>query len=218
MIPLARYVLSDLAHGQRWVAPVLLYMAAVLILDTGSGPLLGTYGDTAACLLPVAIWLTWVSANAEDPIQAGVTAVAVGGPTRARLAKLAVAALATLPLCAFGVVVPLALGNYSGAGGVGRIGAGLAGHVLVAWSGTAIGAWAGRPVLQRAGWVFVLAAGAVLAEILIPHCPPTRQILDIFGADHPGHLARRLGTVTAETVALIAALVAGSLATARSLD
>jgi len=82
---IVRYVAADAMRSQRWVAPVLLFAAAVLIFNTDAGPLLSTYADTAACLLPVAAWLTVVIVNAEDPVLTDVSIVTVGSDVRFRL-------------------------------------------------------------------------------------------------------------------------------------
>lgn len=88
---LLRYLVADIVRGQRWLAPVLVFLVGMTALDAGGGAVLPDYASTAALLLPVAIWLAIVAGNSEDPVQTAITTVTVGSALRVRLAKLAVA-------------------------------------------------------------------------------------------------------------------------------
>jgi hypothetical protein len=213
---LVRYLASDVARSQRWIAPAVLFVAAVAILNADAGPLLTTYADTATCLLPVAIWLTVVVANSEDPTQAAITSVTVGGTTRLRIGKLLVAFLADAGLALVAVLVPVILQTSSGGTTVGDVAAGAVAHLLVAATGVAVGAWLARPLVGRAGWVFVIGVLVVLAQTVVPHAPPTRQVLVLFDQDHPAHLAASSALIGIETIALVLVLTVGALALARA--
>jgi hypothetical protein len=213
---LVRYLSSDVARSQRWIAPAVLFVAAVAIFNADPGPLLTTYADTATCLLPVAIWLTVVVLNSEDPTQAAITSVTVGGATRLRVGKLVVAFLACAVLALVAVLVPVALQTSSGGTSMGDVVAGVVAHLLVAATGVAAGAYLARPLVGRAGWVFVLGVLVVLAQTVVPHAPPTRQILVLFNENRPAHLAASTALVSIETIALVLVLATGALALARA--
>ena len=79
MTPLARYLCSVVVRSQGWLAPVLVFAALcsvdVTIGGASTGNSLPTFATDAALLLPVAIWLTVVVGNCEDPVQAAITVV-----------------------------------------------------------------------------------------------------------------------------------------------
>jgi hypothetical protein len=215
MTGIVRYVAADAARSQRWVAPLLFFAAAVVIFNTDAGPLLTTYADTAACLLPVAAWLTVVVVNAEDPIQTDVSIVTVGNDIQFRLGKLVTAFLACAGLTAASVVAPLVAHDYPGSVTAGDVAAGVAGHLLVAVLGVAVGSLGARPVIRRSGWAFLVLSAACLADIVIPHAPPTRQLLVLFDEDAPHGLARSLTANGAETLVLATAVIAVALSITR---
>jgi hypothetical protein len=55
----------------------------------------------------------------------------------------------------------------------------------------------------------------VLAQTVVPHAPPTRQILVLFNENRPAHLAASTALVSIETIALALVLATGALALAR---
>ncbi|HVX46930.1 MAG TPA: hypothetical protein VHC49_23765 [Mycobacteriales bacterium] len=205
---LIRYLAVDVLRGQRWMAPLLTFLVACTLLDAGGGPVLGDYGSTAAVLLPVTLWLTIVVNQNEDPIQNSITVVTAGGATRVRLAKLAVAFLGAAAMGAFAVLWPLLVKHEVDPG------AGALAHLSTAVVGVGVGALLSRPVLRKTAWAVLIATAVTLGEILIPHCPPGRQILSRLGADHPHDVAATLLLITLESLALggIAALCADRLA------
>lgn len=212
-----RYTLVDAIRAQRWIAPVVLFLAAVAIANSDAGPALTTYADTLTVLLPVGIWLTWSVLNAEDPVQADVSMVTVGNDLRYRLGKLAAAFLACAGLSVVAIATPVAVGAAgASAGSVARVLLeGLVGHVLVAALAVAVGGVTTRPVIGRLAEAFYVAITFTLAEIVIPGAPPVRQLLGAFDRDHPHHLAITLSIAGVETLALSAILVSIALAIAR---
>lgn len=215
-VALLRYLGSDAARSQRWIAPTALFVAACIVFNTDAGPLLTTYADTMVVLFLSAIWITWVVTNSEDPTHASITATAVGGPTRLRLSKLLAAFVACAALAVFAVALPLALQNHPDAASATHVGAGLLGHLLVAAAGVAIGSLLMQPVIQRAGWAFVVASAAFFVEIVVPGFPPLRQVVVAFNADHPNHLARTLALSSVETAVGGAVIVVIALRVARA--
>jgi hypothetical protein len=208
---LLRYLAADVLRSQRWVAPLLAFLGGVAVFNVGGGPLLTTYGDTATVLLPISVWLTVVVANSEDPMQAAVTAVTVGTDDRLRLGKLVTAWAACGLFTAVAVLWPLVVRSYTGTATAGDVAAGVAAHLLVALFGVGVGSLGMRAVLGRVGWTVLVAVALCLADILIPHAPPTRRILELFDDGNAGGLA----VVAPATAAISAALVAVSLGIAR---
>jgi hypothetical protein len=210
-VALLRYLAADVLRSQRWVAPLLAFLGGVAVFNVAGGPLLTTYADTATVLLPVSVWLTVVVANSEDPMQAAITAVTVGGERRLRLGKLAAAWAGCGVLTVVAVLWPLVVRSYSGSAGAGDVAAGVAAHLLVALFGVGVGSLGMRAVLGRAGWTVLVATALCLADLLIPHAPPTRRILELFDdADLAG-----LWAVAVATAGLSAVLIATSLEVAR---
>lgn len=208
---LVRYLGADVLRSQRWVAPLLAFLGGVAIFNVGGGPLLTTYADTATVLLPVSVWLTVTVLNCEDPVQAAVTSVTVGGDTRLRLAKIATAWAGGAVLTTVAVLWPLVVHSYTGRATAADITAGGAAHLLVALFGAGVGSLGMRAVLGRAGWTVLVTTVLGLADILVPHAPPTRRILELFDDGAVGGLV----PVTLATVVLSAALVGTSLGIAR---
>jgi len=212
-----RYTLADAVRAQRWIAPVVLFLAAVAIANSDAGPVLTTYGDTLTVLLPIGIWLTWSVVNAEDPVQADVSLVTIGSDVRFRLGKLVAAFLVCAGLAVVAVVTPFALGATatSARSVAADLVDGLVGHLLVAVLAVSAGAATTRPVIRRLAEAFYLAITFTLAEIVVPGAPPVRQLLDAFDRDHPNHLAITLSISGVETVLLSAILASIALAIAR---
>jgi hypothetical protein len=204
-LALVRYVLADALHGQRATAPALSFLVATAVLNAmGGGPVLPDYAATAVALLPVALWLTVVVCNSEDPVLAAVTTVTAGSATRVRLAKLAAAYLACLPLILAALAWPLFMGKRLSAG---VLGAGLAAYLLTALAGVGLGALASRPVIRRSAWAVLLGVAFPMADLLIPDGPPAHQLVSLLSRQRLDHLATGLAAIAAQTVALAAAAV-----------
>lgn len=204
---LVRYLAADALRAERWAAPVLTFLAAVVAFNAGGGSALSGYGFGATVLLPVALWLTIAVSNSEDPVQTSITVVTVGSPFRVRLATLALAYLICLPLSLVGIVWPLLSGHT--AAGIDIV-AGMTAHLLTALAGVAFGALLSRPVLDRLAWVVLAAVAICLAEVVVPGFPPLRQLLNLFAEEplDPGAVARPLALIAARTVVLSGALLA----------
>lgn len=211
---LLRCLAADAIRAQRWAAPVLVFLMAVVVLSAAPGPALPVYAATSTVLLPCALWLTVVVLNSEDPAQAAVTTGTAGGLLRVRLAGLVVAGLIGLPLALAGTAWPVITSHW----GRDIVLAGLAAHLLTLLAGLAFGSVLSRPVLSRRAWAVMAGACFCLAEIVIPGAPPARQIISAFtvapGGSHG--LAGPLALAAAETLAMSAALIGAGYALARS--
>jgi hypothetical protein len=203
---LVRYLLSDLARSQRWVAPMAVYLLVVSILAMAGGPAVSSASVMAAPLFPLAAWLAWVAAGCEDPVLEAVTATAAGGLRRARLGKLlagtgAAAALGLLPLALTVARVPRAPQVWV------AVVLAVAANVV---GGAAVGFACARPVVPRRGLSVVLIALATVVEVIVPGLPPVRATLQLLAGTDTA-LAGMV-VVTAVTAAVAAVLVAATLA------
>jgi hypothetical protein len=210
VIALVRYSAADVLRSQRWVAPVLTFLAVEAVIAAGNGTVLPTYAVSAVALLFMTTWITVVTLNVEDPIQETVTAVAAGGRTAPRLAKMVVAYGFGLALAVVALVV-----SADGAT-IGHAGAGLGALLLGILAGVAIGALCSRPIVSRTAWAVIAGLTLCLVDALVPGLPPGRQLLENFDSDHVRDLASRLSVTALETVALVAVLVVASLRLARA--
>jgi hypothetical protein len=215
---LVRYLASDALRSQRWIAPLVLYATIVLIIDADTGSLLGAYAASSVCLFVGALWIASIVLHSEDPTQAQITAVTIGSAARLRTAKLATAACFCIAIALASTIYPLVLHTYSGPTTLGHAAEGFVAMCCTAATGIALASVVSRPVIRRAGWAFLLATTIVLADIVVRGAPPTRQILNLFGGDHPTHLGRSLLGIAAETVVLVAVVIIGSGRVARGRD
>jgi hypothetical protein len=124
----------------------------------------------------------------------------------------------TKPLVAFvmamalGVVSLIAppLASSSGVTAVDLL-AGLAAQLLTALTGVALGALCSRPLVIKRAWSVLLGAGICLATVIVPHCPPTRQLLVLFNRSGEFSLGLPVLVIALETLAISAAAVGASL-------
>ncbi|GAA2246919.1 hypothetical protein GCM10010145_12530 [Streptomyces ruber] len=179
---LLRYQAALLVRSQRWLPPLILYVAALGIGVQGGQPVLDSLGWTAAALLPVTAWLVRVCAT-NEPAAARGCAGAAAGPGRAHLASLLVALGAAVLLGAAAVGVVLAVSEPAGTDRrtpvpVGPAsGAGLSAVLACALVGAAVGALTTWPVLRSRGRaVPALLLGALLA--LVTTGSPARAAVD----------------------------------------
>jgi hypothetical protein len=207
---LVRYVLADAVRGHRWVAPLLLFVAAEGILCATAGDVLPTYAGVAVVMLFVSIWITVSFANAEDPMQFRVTAAGAGGAVKARLAKLLAALFAGVLLGSLGLIPPAALTSTPPTAW--DVASGFLAVVATCAGGVAIGAMCVRPIIWKTSWAVLCGVAGGLVTLLVPHCPPTRQILTLFGSATA--MTRPTGlllAVVAESLLLAVVLVLTSL-------
>lgn len=203
-LALLRYQAVEALRATRWVAPLVVFLIVTVSGTTAGGTALGGYGLTATALMPVALWLTVVVLNGEDPVQSAITSTTVGNPLTVRLGGLTVAYLGCQVLTAFAVVWPPVTGHPAGAG---DIGAGVAGHLLTSLAGVAVGSVLARPVVRRPAWAVVLGVAVIVAEFVVPGSPPVGPIAAAFAdttGDTPGGV---LALAAAQTVIGTAVLI-----------
>ena len=209
MIALVRYVGSDTLRSQRWVAPMLCFAAIDAIIGAQTGSVLPSYAIGAAALLFIATWLTVVIVNNEDPIQLSITEVCAGSQTKVRAVKLAVSLMIAVGLGVLGMIVPTVLTTSPMA--IKEVIAGLCAQVITAVMGVALGAICSRPIIRRRSWSVLLGVLLGMATVLIPHGPPTRQLLVLFDETGRFALAGPVLLIGVETLLLGGIVTAWSL-------
>jgi hypothetical protein len=197
----ARYLLAEHARSGRFVAPLVLLVAAVLILS--GQPPLSASGSVAAVLVALQAWLGVVFFNTQGTTDRHVIAAAVGARRFIGGRLLAGAALAVATaLAAWGVEVVGAL--IHGELPMAELGLALVGYLTATLAGTALAALFAQPLVQsRPVAVFGIAISLLVSVPL--EIPPTITIAKAFDgrtSDVPDHL---VDDVT--IVVLFAALV-----------
>ncbi|MFE5244595.1 MULTISPECIES: ATP-binding cassette domain-containing protein [unclassified Streptomyces] len=174
-----RYQAAMLARSQRWLAPLLLYAAALGIGVRAGQPLLDSLGYAAAALVPVAAWFTRLCVTQEPRAARAVTAAAVG-PARAHRASVLTALNCALAVGAAGTGIVLLISEPVSTDRTVAVPlppaalAGLLAAACCALAGTAVGALCARPVLHRRGWSLMATLLAVLL-VLVGRGSPARD-------------------------------------------
>ncbi|QTE01649.1 ABC transporter [Streptomyces cyanogenus] len=171
MTALLRYHADLLLRSQRWLPPVILYVAFLGVGVQSGQPVLDSLGYTAAGLLPVAAWLVRICVTGEPPAARACVAAA-RGPVRAHLACLLTALLVAALLGVAATVVvtlvsdPASNGHRIHVPRLRAAAAGLPAVLACALLGTAVGALTNRPVLRSTGRaVSAMLLGALLAVV-----------------------------------------------------
>lgn len=218
MTALVHYVLSLVVRGQGYLAPVLLFLTALVVLTTNNqGALPATY---VACALTQLVCLTWLTAavvNAENPDQRAMTVVAAGGSRRVLVANVLAAVLACLVLTAVGVVYPVLTGDHvvTGAG----IATGVVAQLVCGGTGIAAGLLCSRLVIRRAGYAVLVGLGLIGVLVLVPGIPPVGQVMRLLSSDRaPDRMLAPLAGYAAVAVALILASTAVTYTLTRRRD
>jgi hypothetical protein len=205
---LIRYNLAAVVHGQRYVAPLLLFVIVLSIFTINdSGALTGAYTVSASCLLVALCWLTVTIVNHEDPVRRAVQSVVAGGSGRVLLAEVLLALLFGVVLAVVGLIYPIVSGDHTW--GAADLGAGLLAQLTCVFTGTAIGILCSRLVVPRPGYSLLLALVVVIALPLTPGLPPVNPMLRLMSTDRPaGEMLGPLGVYLVVSIVLAAGCVA----------
>ncbi len=195
---------------------MLTFGAAVAIISAQTGSVLPTYAISATVLLFIATWLSIVVVNNEDPIQQSVTTVCAGSSYKVRLSKLLIAFCVSGALGLIGLIGP-PLASTSGVTGTELLVGGAA-QLLTALAGTALGAVCSRPLVSRRAWSVLIGFLVCLGTVIVPHCPPTRQILVLFNETGSVALGLPVLLITGETLAISGIAMATSLRIAQQMS
>ncbi|WP_367123775.1 ABC transporter [Streptomyces phytohabitans] len=221
MTALVRYQLALLLRAQRWLPPLLLYVAALGVGVQAGRPVLDSLGFAAAVLLPVAAWLVRVCVTGE-PEAARHCAAAALGPGRTHLAGVLAALTASAVLGAAGTgVVALVSDAHATDGSTPvplgpAVGAGLLAALACALSGTAVGVLCNRPLVHGTGWAVSATVSAVTLALVAAGSPANAAVGGLVTASREGTVpAPWLPLALSAGAAALAAAVACALSSRR---
>jgi hypothetical protein len=201
----ARYLLAEHFRSRRFVAPLLLLAAGVVVLYAQPpNPVLSTAGTVAAYTFPCLCWAALALLNTQGDADRHVLLVAAGARAFVLGRLLALLGLATV-VSVLVVAFPLVTRRFATTPTPGELGDCLLATLLCALGGAALGALFARP-LVRSRAIAVLGL-ALCALVTVPlNGPPaitTAQALDVSSA---GSVPSRLGGTLA-SVAVFALAV-----------
>jgi hypothetical protein len=185
VIALVRYTLSTVLLSQRYLPPVLVFLAALWSF-TGAddnGPLPPDYAVGTAAVFICGIWLTVVTVNAADPVQRSITVVNAGGSGRVLAASVWVSGMWCAAIAVVGLLYPLTVGRHPIGPAVLVLGA-LA-ELTSACTGMALGLLCSRLVARRTGYSVLGALAAVLLFVLVPGVPPVHPVFQLLAGTRP---------------------------------
>jgi hypothetical protein len=209
---LVRYSLSMLVRSQGYIAPFVLFCAAIVVLTTNDlGPLTNTYSACAMTLFICMLWFTIALINTEDRSQRSMTVIAAGGQRRVLVANVFAAGVICLGLTAVGLVYPILAGTHTVTapdlvvGGLAQIACGMA--------GIAAGLLCSRIVIPKAGYAVFASLGAVGVMLLVRPVPPVSPIMAVLAGSGPagGMLVPVAGLTAVALAMLVASVVAAEL-------
>ncbi|MDT7781644.1 MAG: hypothetical protein QOF58_63 [Pseudonocardiales bacterium] len=180
MISLVRYLAADVFRGQRFLAPLLVFLGVMgMLFAYDPGPQLSAYSGSSALIYPICAWLAVVVATSEDVVRREITVVSAGGWPRV-LAAVAV----TTVLFGFGVAVvatvwavvasprPYTFGEFL---------AGLGAHGVCALLGAGVGLLFARPVFSAIGRTVMAVFAVVVFTYPLGRWTPLGWVLDVLG-------------------------------------
>lgn len=204
MIALVRYGLASMRHAQRYLAPLLLYLAVLGVATSNdSGPLLPEYAVAAAALFVCATWLTMALLSVEDPVHHAISVVNAGSAARVLVAWSCVALVNCLGLEVLGLVFPMVNGQHQITGAGVLVGA--ESLLACALAGIGVGLICSRLVFRRPGYALVTAVGLVLVLTLVRDVPPINLLFRLLAnATAPSTVVVPVTVLLAASVVLLA--------------
>jgi hypothetical protein len=209
-VALFRYFLSTFAHSQRYLAPVLLYIALIAVLTgSDSGPLVPVYATCSVAMFVCSAWLTVALLNTEDPVGRGILVVAAGASRAVLGAAVWLAFVAVVVMAGVGLGYPLMSGSHASDGA--DLVVGIVALLTCGVMGMAVGLACSRTVIGRPGFSLVAATIMVGLWLLVPWLPPIHPLLRLLESGEPARqlLLRAIGWA-AIGVAFLAASAAGT--------
>ncbi|MGA4864784.1 ABC transporter [Streptomyces lavendulocolor] len=214
MTALLRYQTALLLRSQRWLPPILLYAAFLVIGLRFGEPVLGALAYASAPLLPVTAWLVRTCLDQEPPAARDVAAAAAGR-TRVHLAAILAGALAAAVPGAAAVVAVLASARPVAADGRAAVAlpsaalAGLLTAVVCVLLGAAVGALLTRPLVPSRGWSVLAVTAAALLALVTTGSPAHHAVSALVSGNLTGTVPLPLLPL-AGAVVIAAAAVAGA--------
>ncbi|MGZ3146837.1 hypothetical protein ACVDFE_33540 [Lentzea chajnantorensis] len=204
MTSLVRYLAADVLRGQRFLAPVLVFLGVMgMLFSSDAGQPLEAYSGSAALLYPVCAWMAVVVATSEDVVRREITVVSAGGWSRVLGAVAVVAVLFAVAMAVLAAVWPVVTNPHPYT--VGEFLVGLGAHTAVALLGVGVGLMFARPVFDAIGRTVLAVFTVVVLTYPLGRGTPLGWVLDALG-----HNQVSLSVLWAGAVGAV--LVAGAVA------
>lgn len=216
MIALIRYTSATMLHAQRYLAPVLLFMAALGVSSSNdSGPLPPIYGLCAGLLFVCATWFTIALISIDDPVHRAITVVSARNSGKVLLASVSVAVISCLMLAVAGLILPLLVGAHTVEAA--DLVLGIEAQLTGAFVGIAIGLLCSRLVIRRQGYALIVALGLVMAVLFVRGLPPVNVLLRLMAntATSAELITPAGGLLAIAAVILVASSIATQFITTR---
>jgi hypothetical protein len=179
---LVRYTLATVVQSQRYLPPVLLFIAILAIFTSkDNGSLVPVYALCSAAVFVCGTWLTVATVNTEDPTQRSITVVNAGGQGRVLVASVWVAFAWCALIVVIGLLYPLTSGHHPVAPSILLLGA-LA-ELTGGCTGVAVGLLCSRLVIRRAGYAAIVALFATFLFLLVPNLPPVNPVFHLLAGN-----------------------------------
>ncbi|WP_112261636.1 hypothetical protein [Lentzea terrae] len=180
MIALVRYLAADVLRGQRFLAPLLVFLGSLgMLFAYDPGPQLAAFSGSAALIYPIGAWLTVVVATSEDVVRREITVVSAGGWPRVLAAVAVTAVVFGLAFAVVATVWPVVASPrpYSFL----QVLAGLGVHSVAALLGVGVGLMFSRPVFDSIGRTVLVVFGVVVMTYPLGRHTPLGWVLDALG-------------------------------------
>ncbi|USX55822.1 hypothetical protein [Lentzea sp. HUAS12] len=206
MTSLVRYLAADVLRGQRYLAPLLVFLGGMgMLFSSDAGQPLEAYSGSSALLYPISAWVAVVVATSEDVVRREITVVSAGGWSRVLTASALVAVLFSLVLAVLASVWPVVTNPHPYTAS--ELFVGLAAHTGCALLGVGVGLLFARPVLDSVGRTVLAVFSVVVLTYPLGRGTPLGWVLDALG--HNRVSLSLLGAVAAGAVLVAGAVVAG---------
>ncbi|HKS46638.1 MAG TPA: hypothetical protein VJT49_16290 [Amycolatopsis sp.] len=187
-----RYQLALLAHSQRYLLPMLVFLVflGVLYGNEANTPAPPEYAASAGALAVIACWLTIALVDIEDPVQWLITLAHAR-----RLSTVVGGIVLTVLVCCTGLTVLSLLWSVITHHGdpPGELVIGALAHFACAGTGIAIGLPASRLLVPRVGYTVIAAGVGMALVLLIRWIPLVNPILRELSANDVAALPVLLG-------------------------
>ncbi|RDI22145.1 hypothetical protein [Lentzea flaviverrucosa] len=206
MISLVRYLAVDVLRGQRYLAPLLVFLGVMgMLFSADAGQPLEAYSGSSALLYPIAAWMAVVVATSEDVVRREITVVTAGGWPRVLTAAALVAVMFAMAMAVLAAVWPVVTNPHPYTAG--EFFVGLAAHTGCALLGVGVGLLFARPVLDSTGRTVLAVFSVVVLTYPLGRATPLGWVLDALG--HNRVSLSLLGTAAVGVALVAAAVVAG---------
>lgn len=180
MISLVRYLAADVLRGQRFLAPLLVFLGCLgMLFAYDPGPQLAAFSGSSALIYPIGAWLAVVIATSEDAVRREITVVSAGGWSRVLAAVAVTAVLFGLAFAVVATAWPVVASSrpYT----VVQVLAGLAVHFVSVLVGIGVGLLFARPVFESIGRTVLAVFTVVVMTYPLGRHTPFGWVLDVLG-------------------------------------